>query len=584
MAKRPTNSPAASETLPPGDRELIVIAEPTAGLRATGVSVSSTTGFDTSNLASLLTDAGAAMRPLFGDSEDRVRTSQQTLAAAAADLPDLSTFYKVDADDELLDGLAKQLRAKPGIAAAYVKPPAYPAAAVGLAEAAPPFQYAPPNIVDAPPATPDLTAREIYLNAAPAGIDARYAWTLPGGRGAGVRIIDVEGAWNFAHEDLLQNQGGILGNPINDLAWRNHGTAVMGEIGGDVNAIGITGICPDAVVQGVTIFPNVGSAAAIRAAADRLGPGDIILIELHRPGPRFNFQGRADQRGFIAVEWWPDDYAAIRYAVTKDVIVVEAGGNGAENLDDAIYNNPAPGFPADWRNPFDRAQRDSGAILVGAGAPPPGTHGRDHGPDRSRLDFSNYGSAIDCQGWGREVTTTGYGDLQGGASENLWYTDVFSGTSSASPIIVGTLGCLQGIMRARSGLSRIPLNPTRARDLLRSTGSPQQDAPGRPRAQRIGNRPNLRQLVPAAAPVSQWIGVQWVGQVPAQGSQTWFTYNWPAHWHVLWTVQPLTPGVQIEWKLRVERSSDRYVTYWITVTNLGNQVTNIEGRFAVVGW
>ena len=48
---------------------------------------------------------------------------------------------------------------------------------------------------------------------------------------------------------------------------------------------------------------------------------------------------------------------------------------------------------------------------------PPGTHGRNHGADRSRLDFSNYGALIDAQGWGREVTTCGYGDLQGGANE-----------------------------------------------------------------------------------------------------------------------------------------------------------------------
>ena len=95
------------------------------------------------------------------------------------------------------------------------------------------------------------------------------------------------------------------------------------------------------------------------------------------------------------------------------------------------------------------AIRDSGAILVGAGAPPPGTHGRDHGPDRSRLDFSNFGARVDAQGWGEEVTTCGYGDLQGGTNEDLWYTDTFSGTSSASPIVVGALGCLQGVLRAR---------------------------------------------------------------------------------------------------------------------------------------
>ncbi|MGA7215447.1 MAG: S8 family serine peptidase, partial [Terrimicrobiaceae bacterium] len=206
-------------------------------------------------------------------------------------------------------------------------------------------------------------------------------------------------------------------------------------------------------------------------------------------GPRFDFANRADQRGYIAIEWWPDDLAAIRYATGRGIIVIEAAGNGAEDLDDAIYDARPAGFPATWVNPFRRAQ-DSGAILVGAGAPPPGTHGRDHGPDRSRLDFSNYSAIIDAQGWGREVTTCGYGDLQGGDNEDLWYTDTFSGTSSASPIVVGAVGSLQGALRAAG---KQLLTPASARQLLRTTGSPQQDAPGRPATQRIGNRPNLRQ-------------------------------------------------------------------------------------------
>jgi hypothetical protein len=130
---------------------------------------------------------------------------------------------------------------------------------------------------------------------------------------------------------------------------------------------------------------------------------------------------------------------------------------------------------------------------VGAGAPPPGTHGRDHGPDRSRLDFSNHGSAVDAQGWGREVTTCGYGDLQGGGDEDRWYSDTFSGTSSASPVVVGTLACVQGILKARQ---QSPLTPRAARELLREGGSAQTDAPDRPARQRIGPRPDLRELIP----------------------------------------------------------------------------------------
>jgi subtilisin family serine protease len=227
-----------------------------------------------------------------------------------------------------------------------------------------------------------------------------------------------------------------------------------------------------------------------------LSPGDIILIELHRAGPRFNFQVRNDQKGYIAIEWWPDDFDAIKYATNKGVVVVEAGGNGAENLDDALYSTRPADFPASWTNPFNRANRDSGAIIVGAGAPPLGTHGRSLDIDRSRLDFSNYGSAFDTQGWGREVTTCGYGDLQGGTSnEDAWYTDTFSGTSSASPIVVGAIACVQGVLRAQG---KSPMTPAEARNCLRTTGSPQQDALGRPASQRIGNRPNIKQLISRA--------------------------------------------------------------------------------------
>ena len=209
--------------------------------------------------------------------------------------------------------------------------------------------------------------------------------------------------------------------------------------------------------------------------------------------------------------------------------------------------------------------------------------------DRARCNFSNYGSRIDAQGWGWLVATTGYGDLQGAAvppdsNKNQWYTDEFSGTSSASPIVVGALACVQGALKARG---RIPLSPARSRQLLRATGSPQQDGPGRPRSQRIGNRPNLRQLIPAALQTGQWLGVQFTGTVPANQTRRWFTFRWPAHWHVVWTVVPTTPKLgapQISWSVSVERAEDAYITYWISITNLTGDEVGIEARYAVLGW
>jgi hypothetical protein len=451
-----------------------------AAFRASAGRFMSAAGENVAGLGKLLSRHGASLVPIFGPTEERVMARLAIVSEAVqAPMEDLSVFYRVDAPPERLKELRNQLAASELVEAAYLKP-AVELPQVNDMTAAP---------EEPPPATPDYTARQIYLNAAPSGIDARWAWTQTGGRGRDIRIIDIEGAWRFTHEDLTQNQGGVVGGtPINGVDWRNHGTAVLGEYSGDINTVGVVGIASDAVASAIS-HGGIGSAAAINQAAARLRAGDILLLEMHRPGPRHNFAQRADQRGYIAVEWWPDDFAAIMNATSRGIIVVEAAGNGAENLDDVLYQTPAPGFPAGWRNSFRRSNRDSGAIVVGAGAPPPGTHSRDHGPDRSRLDFSNWGALIDAQGWGREVTTCGYGDLQGGTNEDLWYTDTFGGTSSASPIVTGAIACIQGMGKARG---RAVLTPAQVRNCLRSTGSPQQDAPGRPASQRIGNRPDIR--------------------------------------------------------------------------------------------
>ena len=563
---------AAQDPGYPTERELIVIAVEPSGEPGGAPGA----GWALDPVQALLARAGASITPLFGASESRVRRMTDGFEGESdAPPPDLAMYYRVEAPDDKLDGLAAQLNRLPMVEAAYVKPPAEPAQINDMAA----------DDAPAPPVTPDFTPRQGYLDAAPAGVDARYAWTLPGGSGAGVKIMDIEGEWRFSHEDLRQNQGGAVGGmPPDSVAWRNHGTAVVGVFGADRNQIGVTGISPEANVRAISIFGGLGSAAAIRQAADMLDPGDILLLELHRPGPRHNFQSRGDQQGYIAIEWWPDDFDAIRYAVGKGVIVVEAAGNGAQDLDDPLYETPGAGFPADWTNPFRRANRDSGAIVVGAGAPPPGVHDADHGPDRSRLEFSNYGALVDAQGWGREVTTTGYGDLQGGADEDLWYTDQFSGTSSASPIVVGSLAALQGILRA-GGLA--PLTPARARELLRATGSPQTDAPGRPATQRIGNRPDLREMVARTVDAEARTGVQFTGEVPANGSRRWFTHGWPAEWRVVWTVMPTTLSAeaapQIGWDVGVQRTSAGEATYWITVTNATDAPVEVEGRFAVVG-
>jgi hypothetical protein len=468
-------------------RQLVVVVKPAVGLHV-GLDPSLAPTMSAGNVTALtdiLKAENIAIRPLFNKSEDRLRAMATALPSPPTrPVMDLSVFYQIEAPDERLQHLVNHFRGQDYVAYTYIEP-----------EVELPIMRVPgPPLLPPPPAvTPDFSSRQIYLDASPGGIDARFASTLPGGTGAGVRIIDIEGAWRLTHEDLLANEGGVIsGTQINDLVWRNHGTAVLGVIGGDNNGFGVLGISPDASVQtishnsGAGSFPS-GVASAIVVAANTLSPGDIVLVEAHAPGPRFNFTDVGSNRGFVAMQFWPEVFAAVTFAaVVKGVIVVEAAGNGAEDLDDPVYSN-TPNFPPFWA-PFNRGAMDNASIIVGAGAPPPGTHGNDHGPDCSRLEFSNFGSCIDAQGWGQEVTTCGYGTLQGGVDEDLFYTDSFNGTSSASPIVVGALACVQGSLRA-SG--KPLLTPITARGLLREIGSVQQDAPGRPATQRIGNRPNL---------------------------------------------------------------------------------------------
>src|SRR5690606_12457465 len=101
--------------------------------------------------------------------------------------------------------------------------------------------YAPPKPADARadlrPATPSHPSAQDYVNAAPIAIDARYARTVQGGAGLGVKVIDVEVNWNLDHEDAptLFTQSGT------PLEGSHHGTAVAGVIAAVENGYGMTG-------------------------------------------------------------------------------------------------------------------------------------------------------------------------------------------------------------------------------------------------------------------------------------------------------------------------------------------------------
>jgi subtilisin family serine protease len=326
-----------------------------------------------------------------------------------------------------------------------------------------------------------------YLDPAPRGLDVRYAWTLPGGRGENVRIVDIEFNWNLDHNDLVGATSDLfiyvkgrnpLPDPLANQLNLDHGTAVLGELVAAPDGVGVTGIAHRARLGLVNPWtegnsPNV--AGAIRRAIDKMEAGDVMLLEQQSiAGPNFNIM---NGRGLVPIEYEPPVFDAIKEATARGIIVVESAGNGFENLDDPIY-----------KGAFDRGKRDSGALIVGAGLPEGGVFGP--GPDRTRTEESNYGSRVDLQGWGRFVVTTGFGVLRKEQGENNWYTDLFGATSAATAMIAGAAALIQSIVKER-GFA--PLTPSEMRQLLVLTGTPQAGNTN----ENIGPRPDLRAAIEA---------------------------------------------------------------------------------------
>jgi hypothetical protein len=426
------------------------------------------------------------VEPIFRVPARRLRARLAALPAAlrADPVQDLAGYYHAFTETEgAAKLLCERLGNEPGVTYAAVQGRPEVPLLRGPARARLLVSTAKEDLAAQPAALPDYEPLQRYLQAAPEGIDARHAWTFAGGRGRGVRIMDVENGWNFSHEDLRENQVGVIhGANVNE----DHGTAVLGVFSGDKNGFGVTGIAADAVVGASSAVysddkEKWDAADAIRAAAERLKPGDVILLEMHAPGPHYIGVG---QEGFIPVEYWQPEFAAIRDAVSRGIHVVEAAGNGGEDLD-----HP------DYKGAFNRVTRDSGAILVGGGA---SAHGE---TPRARLSWSNYGTRVDVQGWGEDIVTTGgrsdprYYDLRDDPDPARCYTQSFNGTSGASPIIVGAVACLSGVLAAAH---RSSLSPAAMRRLLVQTGTPQADGPTAPASQHIGPLPDLRRAIAMA--------------------------------------------------------------------------------------
>ncbi|MGH7713578.1 MAG: hypothetical protein ACREOG_19980, partial [Gemmatimonadaceae bacterium] len=207
--------------------------------------------------------------------------------------------------------VAKALRASRSVEIAYVEGGPTPP---------------PVNALDDP-----RSANQGYLDAAPDGIDAEYAWTVSGGDGAGIGFVDMEQGWTLNHEDLVAAGIGLISG--NNSAWFGHGTAVLGEVVATDNTIGDVGATPAATARVVSQWRTAvdyNTTDAILDAVANMNFGDVLLLEAQTTVPGAS--------GYMPVEAEDAVFDAIRLGTAVGVAIIEAAGNGSNDLD--AYSHP----------------------------------------------------------------------------------------------------------------------------------------------------------------------------------------------------------------------------------------------------
>jgi subtilisin family serine protease len=299
-----------------------------------------------------------------------------------------------------------------------------------------------------------------YLGPAPLGIDAVYAWKFPGGDGLGQRVIDLERGWTLDHEDLSAHRARLLYGKLEDES-RWHGTAVLGVLCAVDNGVGGVGIVPNLESVNVVSYADTNIANGVLKACAHLSGGDVLIVEVQL--------GEYDGWENMPAETAPAEFDAIRLAVGRGITVIAAAGNGGNDLDSYKDENGDPILRRTWR--------DSGAIMVGAASAA--------SPHR-RLNFSNFGSRLDCFGWGEAIDTC-HSD-QTGATQ--LYSADFNGTSGATPIVAGAALCVQGLAQKHLGRR---YSPHELRAILSDPAT--NTASKHPARDRIGTMPNLRAII-----------------------------------------------------------------------------------------
>ncbi|WP_337017774.1 S8 family serine peptidase [Leclercia sp. AS011] len=366
-------------------------------------------------------------------------------------------------------------------------------------------------------AVPDFRNQQDYLKSATekrpgyymGGVGRESLNGYAGSDGTGITIISSENcAWNTDHINLP-----TMSLLQGDSSWvpscGEHDSASVGIMAGRDIGAGI---------RGFTWNSKVGYAGWQTTNMYNMIPllkaGDVVQVGMQAESIK---PAGCTKDCLTPWEAQPAFFDITKALTDKGVYVIAAAGNGNVNLDDPLYNGK-----------FDLSVKDSGAIIVGAMC----------AKDGKRAYFSSYGSRVTSAAWGCwDVVTTGGGDLYKDGVNT--YTQTFSGTSSANPIIAGVVASLSGIAKANG----ITVTPKQMRQILQETGTPLANGD----SAKIGTYPDMERAVarimalksggdttlPAPTAVA---GADYTMVSPATGVSTWpldgskslnaTSYNW----------------------------------------------------------
>lgn len=376
-----------------------------------------------------------------------------------------------------------------------------------------------PKLMNGDGTTPDIEGEQLYLqsDAATGGLNVTSAWA-EGIKGQGVGVFHDEINWNFTHEDLKISEAEMVCDFFTDcdaydspLYYDNnviqHGTAVVGVIGALDNGVGVTGIANGSKIIPVEL--DVGIESGLGELGSRLidyttkgesettvKPGDVVVITVSQGGVS-QLNGDACEKNPVTGEvnyCPPVETDAVPFLLLRDLtdlglIIVEAAGNSNYNIGEMIDDNCGADICPDLSLAEDVAlpegvepeanQIISGAIVVSASK---------GGKDNTKVLLSNCGTRVDLYGWGKGVTTAGYGGDINAVGQitpnpatdpddpNKWYTGSFSGTSSATAMVAGAVALVQSavdkIYREAIPHKKFYYDAWQMRQLLKETGIP----------------------------------------------------------------------------------------------------------------